>query len=59
MKIDKCKNCKHYDSFFDSCGLYYFEVYIGDGDFDIRPINIKEVSKSECEYEAKNDMENN
>ena len=59
MKIDKCKNCKHYNSFFNSCGLYYQDVYLGEGDFEVHPVSIKSVSKLECEYEAKNDMENN
>ena len=52
MKIDKCKNCKHYNSFFNSCGLYYQDVYLGEGDFEIHPVSIKNVSKLECEYEA-------
>ena len=53
MKIDKCETCKHYDSFFGSCGLYYQDVYLGEGDFEVRPVSIKSVSKLECEYEAK------
>ena len=53
MKIDKCKNCKHYSSFFNSCDLYYEDVYLGEGDFDVRPVSIKSISKSECEYEVK------
>lgn len=51
MKVDRCKNCKHYDSFFNSCDLYYKEVYLDEGDFDIQPINVKGVSELECEYE--------
>lgn len=53
MKFDKCKNCKNYDSFFNSCNLYYEEIYLGEGDFDTHPVSIKRVSKSECEYKEK------
>ena len=53
MKIEKCRTCKHYDSFFGSCKLYCKEVYLGEGDFDVQPVNIRNVSKSECEYERK------
>lgn len=53
MKIDKCKSCKHYSSFFNSCDLYYEDVYLGEGDFDVRPVSIKSISKSECECEVK------
>ena len=56
MEIDKCKNCKHYNSFFNSCGLYYQDVYLGEGDFEVHPVSIKSVSKLECEYEAKNGL---
>ena len=52
MKIDKCKNCKHYNQFFNSCDLYYEDVYLGEGDFDVHPVSIKSVSKSECQYEV-------
>ena len=55
MKIDKCRTCKHYDSFFNSCDLYYSEVYLGEGSFEYRPIGIKSITKSECEYEVKDD----
>ena len=51
MKIYKCMTCKHYNSFFCSCDLYYEEKYIGEGDFDISPVNIRYIDKSECEYE--------
>lgn len=51
MKIDKCKTCEHYDVFFGSCKLYAEEVYLGEGDFGIRPINIREIEETECEYE--------
>lgn len=53
MKRDKCISCKHYEPFFSSCGLYDEEVYISEGDFEIRPVSIRSVNKSECEYEAK------
>ena len=53
MKRNKCITCKHYNSFFGSCDLYYEEIYLGEGDFDVQPINIKSVNKSECEYEVK------
>ena len=53
MNLDKCRNCKHYDTFFNSCSLYYEEQYVGEGDFDIRPVSIRNVNKSECEYEQK------
>ena len=55
VKIDKCKNCKHYNQFFNSCGLYYEDVYLGEGDFNVRPVSIKRISKSECEHEAVNE----
>ena len=54
MKIDKCKNRKHYNSFFNSCDLYYEEVYIGEGDFEVHPVSIKSISKSECKQELDN-----
>lgn len=53
MKRDKCISCKHYEPFFSSCNLYQEEVYLGEGDFDVMPVSIKDVSKSECEYESK------
>ena len=53
MKRDKCISCKHYEPFFSSCNLYQEEVYLGEGDFDVMPVSIKDVSKSECEYEQK------
>lgn len=55
MKIDKCKNCKHYNPFFNSCDLYYEDVYIGEGDFEVHPVNIKSISKSECKQKLLND----
>lgn len=53
MKRDKCISCKYYEPFFNSCNLYQEEVYLGEGDFDVMPVDIKNVSKSECEYESK------
>lgn len=50
-EIEKCRTCKHYDSFFDSCNLYVKDVYLGEGDWDEQFIRIKEVEESECEYE--------
>ena len=53
MNINKCKSCAFYEPFFNSCLLYFDEVYLGEGDFDIVPVNIKNVSKLECEYTKK------
>lgn len=53
MNIDKCISCKHYEPFFNSCNLYQEEVYLGEGDFDVMSVSIKDVSRLECEYEAK------
>lgn len=53
MNIDKCISCKHYEPFFNSCNLYYEEVYLGEGDFNVMPVSIRSVNKSECEYEQK------
>lgn len=53
MNINKCKSCAFYEPFFNSCNLYFDEVYLGEGDFGVMPVSIKNVSKSECEYEAK------
>lgn len=53
MKRDKCISCKHYEPFFNSCHLYVGEVYLGEGDYDIRPVDIKNISKVECNYMAK------
>ena len=53
MERDKCITCKHYDSFFDSCTLYYEEVDVGEGEFDVMPVSIRNINKSECEYEQK------
>ena len=53
MNINKCKSCAFYEPFFNSCNLYQDEVYLGEGDSDIVPVNIKNVSKLECEYTKK------
>ena len=53
MNINKCKTCVFYDSFFNSCILHSDEVYLGEGDFDVVPVNIKNVSKLECGYAKK------
>lgn len=53
MKKDKCITCKHYDSFFGSCDLCQEEVYLGEGDFNVIPVSIRNIDKSECEYEQK------
>lgn len=53
MKRDKCITCIHYEPFFNSCNLYQEEVYLGEGDFNVMPVSIKNVNKSECEYEQK------
>lgn len=53
MNINKCKSCAFYEPFFNSCNLYLEEIYLGEGDFDIQPANIKNVSKKECDYIAK------
>ena len=53
MNIDKCISFKHYEPFFSSCNLYDEEVYIGEGNFEIRPVSIRSVNKSECKYESK------
>ena len=56
MNINKCRTCKHYDSFFMACSLYIEEVYLGKGDIDIYPVSVKNISKSECEYEVENEI---
>lgn len=53
MNINKCKSCEHFEPFFCGCKLYDEEVYMGEGDFDVFPISIKEVSKTECNYGKK------
>ena len=54
MNEKKCKTCAFYDSFFNSCNLYSDEVYLGEGDFNVIPVKIKNINKSECNYIAKN-----
>lgn len=53
MKRDKCITCIHYEPFFNSCNLYQEEVYFGEGDFNVMPVSIRNINKSECEYEQK------
>lgn len=53
MDINKCIKCRYYDSFFGSCSLYFEEIYMGEGDYEQRPVSVRSVSKSECEYEPK------
>ena len=48
-----CQDCVYYDSFFGSCNLYYEEVYIGEGEFQERPVRVERISESECEYTKK------
>lgn len=55
MNIEKCRTCKHYNSFFGSCDLYYKEVYLGEGDFDVQPVRVKNISSEECEYESESE----
>ena len=43
-----CQNCTHYNSFFGSCNIYYEEVYIGEGEYDIRPVRVERISEAEC-----------
>lgn len=51
MDFSKCRTCKHYDLFFDACELYTEEIYLGEGDYDNKPVRIKNISEDECEYE--------
>lgn len=53
MNRDKCINCKHYDTFFGTCDLYYEEIYLSDGEYELRPVSIRSISKSECKYKVK------
>lgn len=53
MNINRCKSCVYYDTFFNSCHLYSDEVYLGEGDVELVPVNIKGVSELECEYTKK------
>ena len=51
MNIEKCRTCNHFEPFFYSCNLYKREVYLGEGDFDLQHVSIKEVDEIECKYE--------
>ena len=53
MNKSRCKTCEYYDPFFNGCNLNIKEVYLGEGYFDVYPVSIKCVSKSECEYDEK------
>jgi len=53
VDISKCKTCKNYDFFFGACNLYEKEIYLGEGEFNTQPVSIKNISKSECEYQLK------
>ena len=53
MNKSRCKTCEYYDPFFNGCNLNIKEVYLGEGYFDVYPVSIKCVSKSECKYEEK------
>ena len=53
MNIEKCRTCKHFEGFFNGCGIYIKEVYIDEGEVDYQPVRIKDVSKSECKYRYK------
>ena len=55
MDIGKCRTCKHFEGFFNGCGIYIKEVYVDEGEFDYQPVLIKDVSKSECKYRYKGD----
>lgn len=50
MNINKCKSCANYDSFFNSCQLYYRETYLDGGQWDLQPIDIKHITSKECNY---------
>lgn len=53
MNINKCKSCEYYEPFFRGCKLYDEEVYMGEGDFEVFPVSVKEVSKVECNYKKR------
>lgn len=55
MKVNttRCITCKNYDKFFNSCDLYYDEVYLGEGEYDLRPVSIKRIARKDCKYETK------
>lgn len=53
MNISKCKTCKHYEPFFSSCNLYCETIYIGEGEFEERPVSIRVINVKECNYRQK------
>lgn len=55
MNNKRCITCKYYEPFFSSCNIYTQEVYLGEGDFDVQPVSIKEIKENECKYEKKFD----
>lgn len=55
MNINKCITCENYNKFFNSCDLYYDAIYLGDGDYDEMPVNIKRITRKDCKYETKKD----
>lgn len=52
-EIERCRTCKHFEHFFNSCNLYAREVYLGEGEWDIQPVRIKDVEEDECKYNKK------
>lgn len=51
MDIERCKTCKNYEKFFNSCNLYYKCVYLGDGEYGEQPVSIREIPNEDCDYE--------
>ena len=51
MDLSKCKTCVNYDSFFGSCDLWIEEVYLGEGEVDVRPTKISSIDGKMCDYE--------
>ena len=62
MDLSKCKTCVNYDSFFGSCDLWIEEVYLGEGEEELRPARISSVDEKMCNYERRagnNDRQKN
>lgn len=53
MNINKCESCEYYEPFFSSCNLYCETLYIGDGEFEEQPVNIRAINVKECTYKKK------
>lgn len=51
MHIERCKLCKHFDSFFVACNLYTKETYLDGGDYEEYFVPIREIIDEDCEYE--------